>query len=129
MRNRFGLCTAAALALTAGIACSSVTEMIPGMGPSNGSSNPASNPETMLREKTGVPECDELIDFFADESKFKDDNYVTRAAKEYFFNKIRQAIKESIEKNKNKPQEMAKECKDFKKQIDAQLAQDKNAKK
>jgi len=113
--------------LAFGLGCGTVTEMLPGSEPakSDSASNPLTNPETVLRDKTGVPECDAVIDFLADQSKTQDDNYVTRAAKEFFFNKIRQSIKESVERNKNNPKELAKDCGDFKKQLDAQLASQK----
>ena len=83
--------------------------------------------ENVLREKTGVAECDELLDWVADQSKGKDDNYVSKAIKEYFVNKIRQSIKESIEKNQNDKEKMAKECREIKQQIDDQKAKEEKA--
>ncbi len=80
--------------------------------------------ENVLREKTGVAECDELLDWLADQSKDKDDNYVSKAMKEYFYNKIRQSIKENIEKNQNDKEKMGKECKEIKQQINAQKAKE-----
>lgn len=80
--------------------------------------------ESVLREKTGVAECDELLDWLADQTKSADDNYVSKAMKEYFVNKIRQSIKESIEKNQQDKEKMAKECREIKQQIDAQKAKD-----
>lgn len=80
--------------------------------------------ENVLRDKTGVPECDDLLDWVADQSKGKDDNYVSKAIKEYFVNKIRQSIKESIEKNQNDKVKMAKECKEIRQQIDDQKAKE-----
>ncbi|CAN5757188.1 hypothetical protein BH20ACI4_BH20ACI4_23670 [soil metagenome] len=105
--------------------------------PANTSSDPASSndktigdkaTENVLREKTGVAECDELLDWLADQSKSKDDNYVSKAMKEYFYNKIRQSIKESIEKNQNDKEKMAKECKEIKQQIDDQKAKEETNK-
>lgn len=101
--------------------------------PENSSSNPSSSDdktigdkatEDVLREKTGVAECDELLDWLADQSKSKDDNYISKAMKEYFVNKIRQSIKDSIEKNKTDKEKMAKECREIKQQIDAQKAKE-----
>lgn len=74
--------------------------------------------EDVLREKTGIPECDEVIDFFADQAKNQDDDFVSKATKEFVFNKIRQSFKESIEKNKGDKEKMAKNCKDYKAQLD-----------
>ncbi len=84
--------------------------------------------EDVLREKTGVPECDELLDWLADQTKSNDDNFVSKGIKEYFVNKIRQSIKESIEKNQNDKTKMAKECKEIKEQIDAQKTQEESNK-
>lgn len=84
--------------------------------------------EDVLREKTGVPECDELLDWLTDQTKTNDDNFISKGVKEYFFNKIRQSLKESIEKNQNDKVKMAKECKDIKQQIDAQKAKENSNK-
>ena len=74
--------------------------------------------EDVLREKTGVPECDEVLDYFADQSRNQDDNIATKAMKELVFNKIRQSLKESIEKNQNDKAKMAQNCKEYKAQLD-----------
>lgn len=105
--------------------------------PANSSSTPSTSDnksigdqttENVLRDKTGVAECDELLDWVADQSKGNDDNYVSKAIKEYFVNKIRQSIKESIEKNQNDKVKMAKECKEIKQQIDDQKAKEESNK-
>ena len=75
-------------------------------------------------DKIGIPECDEVIDFFAEQAKSKDDNYVTKAAREYALNKVRESFKQSIEENKGDPAKMAKECRDFKKQLDKYKAEE-----
>ncbi len=69
-------------------------------------------------EKIGIPECDEVIDFFTEQANSPDDNYVTKAAREYFINKIRESFKQSIEENKGDKVKMAKECRKFKDQLD-----------
>lgn len=96
----------------------------------SGSSNSSTNKsvgdqvtEDVLREKTGVTECDEILDFFADQSKNQDDDFVTKAAKEFAFNKIKQSFKESIEKNQNDKVKMAQNCKEFKAQLDKYQAE------
>ena len=43
------------------------------------------------------------------------------ATREYYFNKIRENIRKDLEKNENNPnkkEEMAKNCRDYKKQLD-----------
>jgi len=75
-------------------------------------------------EKIGVQECDELYDYVADLiTKGENEDYVTRAARQYFLNKIREQIKISIEENKNDKVQMAKDCKDYRRQIDAFINQ------
>lgn len=69
-------------------------------------------------EKIGVPECDELVESLVAQSESPDDNYVTKAARGYAMSKIRESIKKSIEENKNNKEEMAKDCREFKEQLD-----------
>ncbi len=69
-------------------------------------------------EKIGVPECDEVMDMLAAETDNPDDNIVTKAIKATFLNKVKQSIKESVEKNKNDKAQLAKSCKEFKAQLE-----------
>jgi hypothetical protein len=84
--------------------------------------------QTTQEEKIGIPECDELLDFLADQTKSEDDNFVTKGFREYYLNTIREALKKSIEENKNDPTEMAKECKKLKAQLDKYKAQEESKK-
>ncbi len=75
-------------------------------------------------EKIGVQECDELYDYVADLiTKGENEDYVTRVARQYFLNKIREQIKISIEENKNDKVQMAKDCKEYRRQIDVFINQ------
>ena len=75
-------------------------------------------------EKIGVQECDELYDYVADLiTKGENEDYVTRAARQHFLNKIREQIKISIEENKNDKVQMAKDCKEYRRQIDVFINQ------
>lgn len=67
--------------------------------------------------KIGVPECDEVMDMLAAEANNPDDGFVTKAVKATFLNKIKEAIKRSVEENKGDPVELAKTCKEFKSQL------------
>lgn len=69
-------------------------------------------------EKIGVPECDEVVDFFAEQAQSQDDNYLTKATRQYVFNKIREQFKQSIAENKGDTAKLAKECKEYKAQLD-----------
>lgn len=84
--------------------------------------------ETAQEEKIGIPECDELLDFLADQTKSEDDNFVTKGFREYYLNTIREGLKKSIEENKNDPTKMAKECKKLKAQLDKYKAQEESKK-
>lgn len=87
--------------------------------------------ETVSEERIGIPECDELLDFFAEQTKSEDENYVVKATREFYFNKIRESIKKDVEKNKdnpNKKEEMAKNCRDYKKQLDKYKAEEDSKK-
>ena len=72
-------------------------------------------------ESTGVPECDEVFDMINAETNNPDDNFVTKAIKATFLNKIKSSIKQAIDENKNKnansTADLAKTCTDFKKQL------------
>ena len=75
-------------------------------------------------EKIGVQECDELYDYVADLiTKGENADYVMRTARQYFLNRIREQIKASIDENKNDKAQMAKDCKEFRRQIDAFINQ------
>lgn len=73
--------------------------------------------ENILREQTGIPECDEVLNILADQSKSQDENILTKAAKEMAFNKIRQSLKESIQQNQNDKEKLAQTCREFKAQV------------
>ena len=79
---------------------------------------------TVGEEKIGVPECDEIIDFFVGQSQSEDDDFVTKAARQYALNKVRESFKQSIEENKGDTAKMAKECRKFKTQLDKYKAED-----
>jgi len=75
-------------------------------------------------EKIGVQECDELYDYVADLiTKGENEDYVTRAARQYFLNRVREQIKASIDENKNDKTQMAKDCKEYRRQIDAFISE------
>lgn len=84
---------------------------------------------TVGGEKIGIPECDEVIDFFADQAKSPDDDFVTKATREFFFNKIRESFKQSVEENKGDTEKMAKECRKYKDQLDKFKAEEDSKQK
>jgi ERCC4-related helicase len=69
-------------------------------------------------EKIGIPECDEVIDAITSELNNPDDNFITKAGKAVVLNKIKGSIKTSVEENKGDKAEIAKSCREFKKELD-----------
>lgn len=121
MKNKLNTITVLLILLILIIGCSSYNPL---SDSSNGGSlqnkdlSERAIDSTIGEEKIGIPECDEIIDFFAEQAKSEDDNFVTKAARGYAMNKVRESFKKSIEENKGDTAKMAKECKDFKVQLD-----------
>ena len=122
MKNKFIFTVSLAVLFVCILGCSFYN-------PLESSSNTTTNDNRTLSDKAidstvgeegkiGVPECDEIVDFFADQSKSTDEGFVTKAAREYALNKIRESFKQSIEEHKGDKAAMAKECRQFKTQLD-----------
>ena len=124
MRNKLFALLALSLLVAVVLGCGSIN---PFSSKSKTNSSQASNKtltdkgvDTVVgEESTGVPECDEVMDMIAAETNNPDDNFVTKAIKATFLNKIKESIKKSIEENKNKngTADLAKNCTEFKKQL------------
>jgi hypothetical protein len=52
-----------------------------------------------------------------------DDNFIVKAGKATVLNRIKDSIKESVEKNPNDKEELAKTCREFKIQFDKYKAE------
>lgn len=130
MKNKFVFLVSLAVLFISVLGCSYYN-------PLEGSSNSAANDNRTLsdkaidstigNEKIGVPECDEIFNFFADQTKSPDDDFVTRAAREYALNKIRERLKQSIQEHQGDTAAMARECRKFKTELDKFKAQENNA--
>ena len=70
-------------------------------------------------EKIGVPECDEVMNMLTAEMNNPDYNFVVNAGKGLVLNRIKQGI----EKNKKDKVELAKTCKEFRKELDKAKAE------
>ncbi len=79
---------------------------------------------TVGEARTGVPECDQVMDELTAEMNSPDDNFVTKAIKATVLNRIKDGIRESVEKNQKDKVEMAKNCKEFKAQLDKYRAEE-----
>jgi hypothetical protein len=79
-------------------------------------------------EKIGILECDEIVEFFVDQTKLQDEDFVTKAARGYALNKIRESFKKSLTEHKGDTAAMAKNCREFKQMLDKYKSEaDKNA--
>lgn len=83
---------------------------------------------TIGEKRIGVPECDEVLDMIEAEMKNPDDDFVTKAVKATFLNRIKDGIRESVEKNKTDTTELAKTCKEFKVNLDKYKAEQESKK-
>lgn len=99
---------------------------------SSGSSNNSSKDKTLTdkavdtavgESKIGVPECDEVMDAITEEMNNPDDDFVTKAIKATVLNRIKDGIRDSVEKNKQDTAELAKTCKEFKTQFEKYKAE------
>ncbi|MEO6655570.1 MAG: hypothetical protein ABIO36_05765 [Pyrinomonadaceae bacterium] len=103
-------------------------------GPANTNSNKTltdKGVDTVVGDATtGVPECDEVMEMLAAEANNPDDNFVTKAIKATFLNKIKGSLKKSIDENKNKngTADLAKTCTDFKRQLEKYKAEEEKKK-
>ncbi len=135
MKNKFIVVIVCTVLLGAVLGCSSINPF----SDKGKKSSPTSANKTLTdqgvdtvvgEETTGVPECDEVMDMIAAETNNPDDNFVTKAIKATFLNKIKESIKKSIEdsKNKNGTVDLAKTCTDFKKQLEKYKAEEEQKK-
>lgn len=126
MKNKYLLLTSAAILLFTLLGCSYFDK-------SNSNSNKALSDEavdkTVGAEKIGIPECDEAFDDLAKLANNDEDDFLTKAGKRAALNKIRENLKESIEKNKKDKTQQAKECREYKTQIDKFKTEEKTNKK
>lgn len=112
------------------VGCSRIGKSFSGGGSSGRDVNgPAGSPTADLSEETtGVPECDEVMNMLSAEANNPDDGYIAKAIKATFLNKVRENVKKSIEENKADKVALAKNCKDFRAQLEKYKA-DENANK
>ncbi len=111
--------------------CSTIGKSLSGGNNSGANANrpAASSVPDVSEETTGVPECDEVMKMLSAEANDPDDGYIAKAIKAVFLNKIRDSVKKSIEENKTDKVELAKNCKDFKAQLEKYKADEKANKK
>jgi len=125
MKNTISSLFAATAILLASLGCSSIN-------PFSGSESPAAKDKTITdkavdttvgKSKIGVPECDEVMDLIEAEMNNPDDNFVTKAVKATVLNRIKDGIRENVERNKQDTTEMVKTCREFKTQFEKYKAE------
>ena len=131
MKNALTLLLTISILMAVGIGCGVVKRVSGGSSEANPSNNNKTLTDkavdiTVGDEKTGIPECDEVMDFFRHEADNPDDNYVTKAVKATVLNKIKESFRKSIEENKTDKVEMAKQCRDFKVQLEKYKAEEES---
>ena len=129
MRNRFSIIVVLFILAAIGLGCSSI---IPFSGSKDNSTTKDKTltdkgvDVTVGRSKIGVTECDEVIDLIEAELNNPDDNFVTKAVKATVLNRIKDGIRDSVEKNKQDTVELAKTCKEFKVQFEKYKAEEQS---
>jgi len=130
MKDHFQSIAAALIILFVGLGCSLIRGGS-GEAGSNSSSKTLTDKavdKTVGRANTGVPECDQALDMIEAELNNPDDNFVVKAAKATVLNRIKDSIRESLEKNPDDKVELTKTCKEFKLQLDKFKAEEQQKK-
>lgn len=131
MKNKINLLIVlAVMVFVIGCSCGNMGNMFSdekqtGSSPSNDTLADKTIETVVDGETTGVPECDDVIKFFADQTKSADDNWVTKGMRNLMISQFKKSLKESIEKNKDDKAKMAEQCKEVKKQFEASLNEEK----
>lgn len=129
MKNKFVLLTVPLILFAAVLGCNSFNplESSSDAPPNANSKKPDAGNQTLTNQAiettvggttTGVAECDELMNALSDQSKNQNDDFVSKAAREFALNRIRDGVKKSIEENQNDKVALARNCADFKRQLD-----------
>ena len=128
MKNTIFATFAITILLVVGLGCSSINPFADNKSRNANTSNSATKAnananksltdkaiETAVGEgKTGVPECDEIVDMLAAYGNNPDDNFAVRAIKSVVANKIKDELKRAIEENQADKTELAKACREVK---------------
>jgi hypothetical protein len=115
MKNKYLLLTTVAVLLFSVLGCSYFNQT---QSNSNKTLPDKAVDSTVGEEKIGIAECDEAFDDLTKLANNDEDDVLTKAGKRAALNKIRENLKQSIEKNKKDKTQQAKECREYKTQID-----------
>ena len=123
MKNKISIVLVSSILLIITLGCSySGTGEQPVGGIENTSTNKSLTDravDTAIGEgKTGVPECDEVMDMVTAYANNPEDGYIVKAAKAVVFNRIKESVRQTIETNQGDPKEIAKNCREIKTEIE-----------
>lgn len=114
MKNKFNLISGVLILLISILGCSSYNPLA---GDANNMTNQAIE-STVGGTTTGVVECDQLLNALAEQSKKDDEDFMTRGARELILNRIRESVRKNVEENKTDKAAMARNCSEYRKQLD-----------
>lgn len=134
MKNKISIVLIFSILLITTLGCGYFnTEQEPFNGVGNTNSNKTITDravDTAIGEgKTGIAECDEVMDMVTAYANNPDDGYIVKAGKAVVFNRIKESVRKSIEDNKGDPKEIAKNCREIKAEIEKYKAQEESKKK
>lgn len=123
MRNLFSSILALSLVIFVAVGCSSLNPFSKSTsadrpGGANKTVTDKVVETTVGESKIGIPECDDVMDEITAEMNNPDDGYITKAVKQTVLNRIKENLRESLEQNKSDKVEMAKNCREFQKQLE-----------
>ena len=130
MKNKLSLILAVTILAIVVLGCSSINPFADKSTPANTRANANKTltdkavDTAVAEEKIGVPECDEVMDMLTAYGNNPDDNFIVKAGKAMIVNKIRESIRTSVEQNKGDKVELAKNCREFKRELEKYKAEE-----
>ena len=127
MKNNITIFAALFLLLIIGVGCSFLDGVTSGGNSSNTAANSATNSaDPNATAKTGIAECDELIDLLNRDRSDPNDDFVTRKIKEYAIDFAKESIKKNIEENQGDKTKIAQGCREARDQYNKSKEQNSN---
>jgi hypothetical protein len=115
MNNKTTLLLSLFLLSIVGFGCSFINKATTGSSDNSAASNSSTNSANPNDSaKTGVAECDELLDLLNNDTKKPDEDFVTRKIREYAIDLARESMKRNIEENKGDKEKIARGCREGK---------------
>ena len=123
MKNKFTIILATVFIMAAALGCSRLNPLSDSGDSTSAGSDPVT--DTIVgAERIGIPECDAIVDELASQTENPEDWYPVRAFRAWYVDKIREAIRTSVEENKSDPEKLATECRKIQVQLDKYRAEE-----